>query len=309
MINYKWYKKDKKYKYGDYIKGKGYYNEDSGKWVSFINKKDIREKYIRYEFSIYDDREIENDFGYENIERVGKFLSTLYKRNLEIERRYDDRYCFVENVYVIGILGKKNHKLIIEKLNKELGLIDVKVGSSKGFKKAYLKYKLSDEFFDNRCFKRHVGVRNTRITRFLDRFYGVEISKNKYLNYEFGVCRRLEVLKNESILDELFDLRLKSEKKKQIERRNWDFYSKSKRIKFSREWNRKRDEEYLKRLKLNFEALEFFDGLRAFNTLEPFDLLDPLDELKPFDGLEFFGPLELLGESFGVLISYILYIK
>lgn len=257
MIEYKWYRKYKKYKYGDYIKGKGYYNEDSGEWVSRLNKKNIDEKYIRYEFSIYDDREIENDFGYENIERVGKFLSTIYKRNLEIERRYDDRYCFIENVYVIGILGKKNHKLIIEKLNKELGLIDVKVGSSKGFKKAYLKYKLSGEFFDNRCFKRHVGIRNTRITRFLDRFYGVEISKNKYLNYEFGVCRRLGVLKNESILDELFDWRLNIEKKKQIERRDWDFYSKSKRIKYSREWNKKRDDEYLKRLKLNFEALEF----------------------------------------------------
>ena len=77
------------------------------------------------------------------------------------------------------------------------------------------------------------------------------------MNYEFGVCRRLDVLKNESILEELFDLRLKSEKSKQTERRDWDFYSKSKRIKYGREWNKKRDGEYLSRLKLSFEALEF----------------------------------------------------
>ena len=55
-----WYCRDRKNKYGDYNKSiKKYYNEDSNKWVTKLNKKTIEEKYIRYEFSCFDDREIE----------------------------------------------------------------------------------------------------------------------------------------------------------------------------------------------------------------------------------------------------------
>jgi hypothetical protein len=45
-----WYCRDRKNKYGDYNKSiKKYYNEDSNKWVTKLNKKTIEEKYIRYE--------------------------------------------------------------------------------------------------------------------------------------------------------------------------------------------------------------------------------------------------------------------
>ena len=79
-MSYKWYSRNRLYEYGYYdIKKKKYYNEDSGKWVSRLNKKVIEEKYIRYEFSYWDEREIEKEFGYELVERIGRFLFLLYK--------------------------------------------------------------------------------------------------------------------------------------------------------------------------------------------------------------------------------------
>ena len=83
MSEYNWYIRDKKYKYGDYIKGKGYYNEDSGKWVSRLNKKIIVEKYIRYEFSNWDDKKILYEFGWSYVDRVGKFLFLIFKKSIE----------------------------------------------------------------------------------------------------------------------------------------------------------------------------------------------------------------------------------
>ena len=257
MIDYKWYKKDKKYKYGDYIKGKGYYNEDSGKWVSRLNKKNIHEKYIRYEFSQYDDREIEVDFGYQNVERVAKFLSTLFKRSIEIERRYSEEFCEIKSAYLIGILGKKEHKLIIDKLHNELGIIDVKLREGRGFKKASFNYKLNDEFFKKECIKRIRYIRNTRLTRFLDRHYKREVLEDKYLKYEVDVCRRLELYFDEFSLNELFNERLKIEKEKQEVCKDWDFYSKKKRSKIAKIWDREREDEYLRKLRLGFDILDF----------------------------------------------------
>jgi len=69
MEEYKWYSKNRKYSYGDYevIDGIGlYYNEDSGKWLNRLNKKSIIEKYIRYEFSCFDDKDIEREFWIAN---------------------------------------------------------------------------------------------------------------------------------------------------------------------------------------------------------------------------------------------------
>ena len=107
-MSYNWYDRSRNNSYGDYkvINGIGlYYNEDSGKWVNRLNKKIIEEKNIRYEFSIYDDRDIERDFGYKNIDRVGKFLFLLYKSGIELERLKGDRFVFVDSSNVVsGIL-------------------------------------------------------------------------------------------------------------------------------------------------------------------------------------------------------------
>ena len=43
-----WYNREREYKEGYYINGRGYYNEDTNRWVSRLTKKVIVEKYIRY---------------------------------------------------------------------------------------------------------------------------------------------------------------------------------------------------------------------------------------------------------------------
>lgn len=79
-MSFEWYNRDKKYKYGDYIKGKGYYNEDSNKWVSRLNNKVIVEKYIRYEFSNWDDKKILYEFGFNKIDKsFFFFIKILYE--------------------------------------------------------------------------------------------------------------------------------------------------------------------------------------------------------------------------------------
>lgn len=75
-MKFSWYEKEVKYKMNDYkvVNGIGrYWNEDSGKWVGNKIKYEIEEKYIRYEFSVYDDRQIQRDFDYKVVDRVGKF--------------------------------------------------------------------------------------------------------------------------------------------------------------------------------------------------------------------------------------------
>ena len=78
-----------KYEYGFYKvfveNGKRigkYYNSDSNKWVNRLNKKKIEKKYLRYEFSCYDDREILKDFKWSEVDRVGKYLFIIYKKGI-----------------------------------------------------------------------------------------------------------------------------------------------------------------------------------------------------------------------------------
>ncbi len=87
-MEYSWYEKDEVNKMNDYkvINGNGrYWNEDSGKWVGNKIKYEIVEKYIRYEFSVYDDRQIQKDFEYSLVDRIGKFLFLIYKKCIEIK--------------------------------------------------------------------------------------------------------------------------------------------------------------------------------------------------------------------------------
>ena len=59
-MSFEWYKNDDEYEMNEYkvVNGIGrYWNSDSGKWVGNKIKYDIVEKYIRFEFSVYDDSE------------------------------------------------------------------------------------------------------------------------------------------------------------------------------------------------------------------------------------------------------------
>ena len=114
-----WYSRNREFKYGDYDKStKLYYNEDSNKWVSWLGKKQIIEKYIRYEFSCFDDREIEKHFGWSNIDRVGKYLFLIYKKSLVVRKMYDKDYVYLDKSFdEIRLLGMNNYKDIVNKLS------------------------------------------------------------------------------------------------------------------------------------------------------------------------------------------------
>ena len=113
-----WYCRDRKNKYGDYNKSiKKYYNEDSNKWVTKLNKKTIEEKYIRYEFSCFDDREIEKHFGWSNIDRVGKYIFLIYKKTIAINKIYGKKYVYLEKINdEQKLLGYNNYQWILKKL-------------------------------------------------------------------------------------------------------------------------------------------------------------------------------------------------
>jgi len=257
MSEYNWYDRSRKYSYGDYkvVDGIGlYYNEDSNKWVNRLTKRVIEEKYIRYEFSIYNDKEIERDFGWSKIDRVGKFLFVLYKSGLEIERLKGERFVFLDSRdFVYGILGS-DYKEIIRELDEELNIIDLRFGKGK-FGKVKVDYKLNDLFFEKDCFRRVVFIRNSRVIRFLDRYYKKNVISNKYLEYEIKVCSRLSLHYNEVGLKSLLEKRLNRVMLNELDEVEWDFISNKERKNKSRDWNKERRLEYIRKGILSFELL------------------------------------------------------
>ena len=125
---FKWYNRERKYYYGYYDKeNRLYYNEDSNKWVSRLNNKVIIEKYIRYEFSCYDDKKIVLDFGWSNIDRVGKYLFLIFKKSIERYKRFGDKWVYLDKINdEIKLLGNGKSKEIVNRLI-ELRLIESKI--------------------------------------------------------------------------------------------------------------------------------------------------------------------------------------
>ena len=77
-------------------------------------------KYIRYEFSVYDDRQIQRDFDYSVVDRVGKFLFLIYKKCVEIKRRNEDKWVFIESKEIESLLGVNVYKDRLNKLIKKV---------------------------------------------------------------------------------------------------------------------------------------------------------------------------------------------
>lgn len=258
MDKYNWYNREREYKYGDYkiINGKGYYyNEDSDKWVNRLNKKVIEEKYIRYEFSIYNDKDIEKEFGWSYIDRIGKFIFLLYKSGLEVERIKGKRFVFVDtNKMVLGILGS-DYKDIIRRLDEELNIIDLRFSKGK-FGKVKVEYKLNDLFFERSCYRRVVWIRNSRLIRFLDNFYKKDFKEDKYLLYEISVCKRLSLEYNVNGLNVLLDRRIKRLKEEDFIDKDWDFLSEKDKLNKRRGWDESRVAEYFRLGKVYFELLK-----------------------------------------------------
>lgn len=261
-----WYIKDKIYKYGDYDSDKKkYYNEDSGKWVSRLNKKVIEEKYIRYEFSYWDDRQIEKEFGYGLVERIGRFLFLLYKKGIEIEKRKGNRWVYVDSsVICCGILSS-GYIEIIKKL-KSLGIIDIKYGLGK-FGKEKKIYKLNDGFFSENCERRIIYIRNTKLNRFLDKLFSGDLDvgdkRDEFIKWEIESCKKIDLIDYNNEVENLLKIRLEKRIKEDGNKIKWDFLSKKKKENINNFWDNERKKNYL------------FRGNMVFNLLNV-----ELDEIK-----------------------------
>lgn len=231
-MSYKWYNRNRLYEYGYYdINKKRYYNEDSGKWVSRLNKKVIEEKYIRYEFSYWDEREIEKEFGYELVERIGRFLFLLYKKGIELEKRRGNRWVYVDSSKICNGILSSRYIVIIKRL-RELKVIDIKYGVGKFGKKKEL-YELNKNFFSDDCKRRVVYIRNSRLIRFLDKLYSGDLKvgdkRDEFINWEIESCKNVDVLGNSDGIGILLKRRLNKRVELDYERRNWEFLSNKKK--------------------------------------------------------------------------------
>ena len=248
-----WYNRNREFKYGDYDKStKLYYNEDSNKWVSRLNKKQITEKYIRYEFSCFDDRDIENHFGWSNIDRVGKYIFLIYKKTIAINKLYDREYVYLDKINdEQRLLGYSHYRGVVDKL-KELKIIKVKVGK-KVFGKSVRLYKLNDDFFN--CERRTVFIRNSKVIKILDSRYN-QLSKDEFIQWEIDSCKKLNIEDSRVGLGRLISIRLRDKLIRDEKKLNWDFIGKREKDKIKTQWDEDKKIEYILQCERNFELLK-----------------------------------------------------
>ena len=93
------------------------------------------EKYNEEEEKINEgEREIEKEFGYELVERIGRFLFLLYKKGIELEKRRGNRWVYVDSSKICNGILSSRYIEIIKRLRK-LKVIDIKYGVGKFGKK------------------------------------------------------------------------------------------------------------------------------------------------------------------------------
>lgn len=292
MSNNKFYNRKEvfeKYEYGDYKifveNGKRigkYYNSDSNKWVNRLNKKVIEKKYIRYEFSCYDDREILKDFRWSDVDRVGKYLYIIYKKGIYNWKRKNDRWVYLDKEKdEISILGYDYYVGIRKDLENK-GIIESKV-VGKNYGKEIRLYKLRDDFYES-SLRREVWIRNSKLIKTLDKRINKIIEKDELIGYEIECCKELNISSVVDI-DGLVNRRLKRKLNEIRDELSWDYIGKKRRnelerflsdeniIKYKDEC-RKRFEllkSELKELKENGSVIEVFDrdnfGNRLYNII------------------------------------------
>lgn len=274
--DFQWYERNKPHKYGEYDSStKLYFNEDSGKWVTQLRDKNrvIEEKYIRYEFSVWDDRQIEEEFGYALVERINRFLYLLFKKTLEIERTKGHRWVYVDSSRICcGILGM-GYKEIIQKLY-DFDIIDLKYGIGK-FGNDRQMYQLNEAFFGKDCQRREVYIRNTKLTKFLDKMYSGKLSlgdkRDELINWEIESCKRVNLHWDEDGVSKLLIRRLNKRKDLEFEKKDWDFLSNKERVKINEGWDDKKEDDLIWNGRLSFEQLrveldELKNGGFSFNS-------------------------------------------
>jgi len=275
--NFQWYERKISHKYGDYdSKTKRYYNEDSGKWVTQLRdkKRVIEEKYIRYEFSVWDDRQIEEEFGYALVERINRFLYLLYKKTLEVERTNGHRWVYVDSSRICcGILGM-HYKEIIQKLY-DIDIIDLAYKDGK-FGKDRQLYMLADAFFRKDCYRREIYIRNTKLTKFLDKMYGGNFTlgdeRDEFIKWEINSFKRVEINRDADV-EMLLEIRLNQKKDLEFEKKDWDFLSKQQKEQIKKGWDTDRVEQYFWKGRLRFEQLrvELSELKRGGSSFKGFD--------------------------------------
>ena len=304
-MSYKWYNRNRLYEYGYYdINKKRYYNEDSGKWVSRLNKKVIEEKYIRYEFSYWDEREIKKEFGYELVERIGRFLFLLYKKGIELEKRRGNRWVYVDSSKICNGILSSRYIEIIKRL-RELKVIDIKYGVGKFGKKKEL-YELNKNFFSDECKRRVVYIRNSRLIRFLDKLYSGDLkvgdSRDEFINWEIESCKNVDVLGNSDGIGILLKRRLNKRVELDYERRDWEFLSNKKKRKISEGWSNEKRSEFLLRGRLSYELMKIeLDELKrggfSFNGFDKDNFSGRYGNIFNKKEKEFRSVLKLDGEN------------
>ena len=257
-MEYSWYEKDEVNKMNDYkvINGNGrYWNEDSGKWVGNKIKYEIVEKYIRYEFSVYDDRQIQKDFEYSLVDRIGKFLFLIYKKCIEIKRRNIEKWVFVESKEIESLLGVNVYK---ERLNKllKIGVVERKFGKVSRYGKNVFLYRLRDDFFSDDCYRRVVYIRNSKLIRYLDNRFEKIVNDDVFIKYEIECCKSLWIDDNEKGLKRLVEKRLSSKIERDFERKDYGFISKRKLRSLGKEWDDVRVDEYKSDFRKSFDILK-----------------------------------------------------
>tara|TARA_R110000803_G_scaffold197974_2_gene261660 strand:- start:159 stop:1742 length:1584 start_codon:yes stop_codon:yes gene_type:complete len=257
MDEYKWYSRDREYSYGDYkvIDGKGmYYNEDSNKWNSWIGKKNIIEKYIRYEFSCFDDKEIEREFGYSEVDRVGKYLFLIYRKSIERYRRDGKKWIYIDKDNdEIKLLGNGKSNEIRNRLI-DIGLIESKVGKVSKYGKEVRLYKLNYEFIN--CEKRSVFIRNSKVIRLLDKRYDSIVNDDEFVKWEIKSCKKLNIIDNENGRLRVILKRLNDRMKSDFRKLDYEFIGKREKKKLEREWDDDRRDEYVDRCNISFDLLK-----------------------------------------------------
>lgn len=251
---FNWYSRNRRYEYGDYNKElKKYYNEDSGKWVSRINPKVVEEKYIRYEFSCFDDREIRNEFGYGSVDRVGKFLFLIFKKSIELKKRSNKDWVYIDKVNdEIKLLGDGKSRVIIERL-VELKVLEIREGK-RVFNKVVRLYRLNDEFFN--CYRRRVWIRNTKVISLLDKRLG-RITNNEFLKWEIESCKNLSIVEvDEGGLRRVILRRLSDRIFRDNLKLEWDFIGVRELKELELGWSVERKEDYVRRCEVSFELMQ-----------------------------------------------------
>ena len=144
---------------------------------------------------------------------------------------------------------------IIDKLENEIGIIDLRYGKGK-FGKVKVEYKLNFQFFENDCYRRVVFIRNSRLIKFLDNWYGKNVLNDKYLKYEVNVGKRLSVEYNEGGLNMVLEKRLNRVKNAEYYEKDWDYLSNKERKRKNIGWSNDRVNEYLNKGRISFELLK-----------------------------------------------------